>query len=423
MKRNLLGYEDRKNQKLCILCWIAYASTYICRLNYSAVMPELERLNVFPESQIAAISSAFFICYGLGQIVSGMLGDRLSPCLLIFAGLAVSALSNMAIFLINSFVPFIILWAVNGAVQSLVWTPILRTAGDYFSPYERERFGIHIASTVPLGTLASYGVSLVTLLLLPWKYVFLVCGAISLAASIYWLAGTGPIMTRKNKTRENTAVASEKERTHSAISWKKLMGLMASSGIFILTVSIIIQGTLKDSVTQWIPTFFSQRFTAGTGTSLALTMILPIINVTGAYFARFVNRYLKNELKTSMVFFAVAAVFLAALNFFGGNMILSLISMAGVTNCMFAINVMIITMVPLHFSSYGCVSTVGGILNAVAYIGCGALNMAAGSILQNSSSWSSLFALWLILALTAVIATGAACVPWNKFLRKESRAD
>lgn len=423
MKRNLLGYEDHKNQKLCILCWIVYASTYICRLNYSAVMPELEKLDVFPESQIAAISSAFFVCYGLGQIVSGMLGDRLSPRLLIFAGLAVSALSNMAIFFINSFVPFIILWAVNGAVQSLVWTPILRTAGDYFSPYERERFGIHIASTVPLGTLASYGVSLVTLLLLPWKYVFLVCGAVSLASSVYWLAGTGSIMTRKAKVPENAAVIPGKERVPSGISLKKLFGLMASSGIFILAISIIIQGTLKDSVTQWIPTFFSQRFTAGTGTSLAMTMILPIINVTGAYFARFVNRYLKNELKTSMVFFAVAAVFLAALNFFGGNMILSLISMAGVTNCMFAINVMIITMVPLRFSSYGCVSTVGGILNAVAYIGCGALNMAAGSILQNGSSRSSLFAMWLILALTAVIATGAACVPWNRFLRKESRAD
>lgn len=201
MKTNFLGYEHKKNQKSCILCWIAYASTYICRLNYSAVMPELEKLNVFPESQIAAISSAFFICYGLGQIVSGMLGDRISPRYMIFGGLAVSSLSNIAIFMVNSFFPFITLWAINGAVQSMVWTPILRTAGDYFSPYEREKFGIHIASTVPLGTLASYGVSLLTLLVLPWKYVFLVCGAISLAASAYWFMGTKNIITESGKAK------------------------------------------------------------------------------------------------------------------------------------------------------------------------------------------------------------------------------
>lgn len=419
MKTNFLGYEDKKNQKLCILCWIAYASTYICRLNYSAVMPDLEKLNVFPESQIAAISSAFFICYGLGQIVSGMLGDRISPRYMIFGGLAVSSLSNIAIFMVNSFFPFITLWAINGAVQSMVWTPILRTAGDYFSPYERERFGIHIASTVPLGTLASYGVSLLTLLVLPWKYVFLVCGIISLTASAYWFMGTKNMITEKEKVKPT-----ENEAKVPTLSYKKMIGLMASSGVFILTISIVIQGTLKDSVTQWIPTFFSQQFSTGTGTSLALTMILPIINVTGAYFARFANRYLRNELKTSMLFFAIAAAFLAVLNFFGNNIILSLICMAGVTNCMFAINVMIITMVPLHFSRYGCVSTVGGILNAVAYIGCGALNMVAGSILEKSgSSWSALFIMWLSLAVIAVIVTGIAVLPWNKFIRKEEEAD
>ncbi len=419
MKKNLLGYEDIKNQKLCILCWIAYASTYICRLNFSAVMPELEKLGVFPESQIAAISSAFFICYGLGQVVSGMLGDRFSPRYLIFTGLAVSALSNIAIFLVNTFIPFIILWALNGAVQSMVWTPILRIAGDCFSPYERERFGIHIASTVPLGTLASYGLSLLTLLFLPWKYVFLVCGAVSLAAAVYWITGTKNIITEKGKVSPP-----EGRPAPSSLSFKKLAGLMASSGIFILAISIVIQGTLKDSVTQWIPTFFSQRFSAGTGTSLALTMILPVINVTGAYFARFANRYLRNELKTSMLFFAAAAVFLAVLNFFGNNIILALICMAGVTNCMFAINVMIITMVPLHFSSYGCVSTVGGILNAVAYIGCGALNMAAGSVLERSgSSWSALFIMWLVLALAAVVSTGAAVIPWNRYMGKQEQAD
>lgn len=415
MKKNFLGYEDRKNQRLCILCWIAYASTYICRLNYSAVMPELEKLNVFPESQIAAISSAFFICYGIGQIFSGMLGDRISPRYMIFGGLAISSISNIIIFTVNSFFPFITLWAINGAVQSMVWTPILRTAGDYFSPYERERFGIHIASTVPLGTLSSYGVSLLTMLILPWKYVFLVCGLISLAASAYWFLGTKEIITKDGKVQ-----SSEEKKSSASLPYKKMLGLMASSGVFILTISIVIQGTLKDSVTQWIPTFFSQRFSTGTGTSLALTMILPIINVTGAYFARFANRYLRNELKTSMMFFAVAAAFLAILNFFGDNIILALICMAGVTNCMFAINVMIITMVPLHFSRFGCVSTVGGLLNAVAYIGCGALNMVAGSILENSgSSWSALFIMWLILAAIAVAATGIAVLPWNKFLNKE----
>lgn len=205
------------------------------------------------------------------------------------------------------------------------------------------------------------------------------------------------------------------------ISAEKLIRLMAVSGVFALMLSIAVMGTLKDSVTQWIPTFFVRQFGANTSTSLALTMILPVINVTGAYFSKFVNKYLKNELATSMVFFSIAGIFLTVLKFTGGSsIVLSLICMAGVTNCMFAVNVMLITMIPLRFSKFGCVSTVGGMLNMTAYIGCGALNLLAGAILEKSGeSWNSLFLMWLGLALAALIITVICLIPWKKFAQKE----
>ena len=80
-------------------------------------------------------------------------------------------------------------------------------------------------------------------------------------------------------------------------------------------------------------------------------MLLPIINVTGAWFAKAINRRVRNEPLTAVIFFAIAAVFLLLLRLFGSSsLVLSLVSMAVVTNCMFAINVMYITIVPLHFS-------------------------------------------------------------------------
>lgn len=416
MAKNFFGYGTKNKMNLFFLCWAAYFSTYICRLNYSAIMPELSAGNVFSSSQIAAVSSAFFICYGAGQFFSGILGDRLNTRLMIFGGLTISAISNILIFFVHSFPALLLLWAINGVVQSLVWSPVLKIASVYFNQNEKQKFGIDISTTVPLGTLSSYAVSLITLVFLPWHYVFLTCGILELCFAVVWICGT------KNLTQKLTPVSydTEKKENVKVMDFKSTTKLMLSSGVLLLLIPIAIQGTLKDSVTQWIPTFFKNEFGSKTTFSLALTMILPIINVTGAYFAKALNKKMKNEISVSAVFFGIAAVFLIVLKFFGSkNMIVALAAMAGVTNCMFAINVMLITMVPLWFNRSGRVSTIGGFLNAMAYMGCGGLNIVAGKILDSGTDWNRLFIMWLILALCAT-AVSLFCVPlWRKYIYSE----
>lgn len=413
MKQKHFGYRTAYNGQLFLLCWIAYFSTYICRLNFSAVMPDLISDGAFTQSQTASVSSAFFISYGVGQLFSGVLCDKASPRMLVFAGVFASGVSNILIYIFNnSYTAVIALWAVNGIAQALVWAPILKLAGDYFSEGEKLKFGVDISTTVPLGTLASYGVSLVTLLFAPWKYVFLISGLIVIAVAAYWYAGTHSLKKiPKSK-------AGPVQITAKAVSLGKLGKLIIISGTAALMIPIAIQGTLKDSVTQWIPTYLKNQYSMGTSLSLLLTMVLPIVNVTGAYLAKEVNKKLKNELATSAAFFGIAGAFLILLMTVGTkSALLSLICMAGITNSMFAINVMLITMVPLHYSGYGRTGTVGGLLNAVAYIGCGLLNIGAGEILEIGGGWSMLFIMWLAIAAAAAVITILCVKPWKKFIK------
>lgn len=413
MKQKHFGYRTAYNGQLFLLCWIAYFSTYICRLNFSAVMPDLISDGAFTQSQTASVSSAFFISYGVGQLFSGVLCDKASPRMLVFAGVFASGVSNILIYIFNnSYTAVIALWAVNGIAQALVWAPILKLAGDYFSEGEKLKFGVDISTTVPLGTLASYGVSLVTLLFAPWKYVFLISGLIVIAVAAYWYAGTHSLKKIPKSKAEPVQI------TAKAVSLGKLGKLIIISGTAALMIPIAIQGTLKDSVTQWIPTYLKNQYSMGTSLSLLLTMVLPIVNVTGAYLAKEVNKKLKNELATSAAFFGIAGAFLILLMTVGTkSALLSLICMAGITNSMFAINVMLITMVPLHYSGYGRTGTVGGLLNAVAYIGCGLLNIGAGEILEIGGGWSMLFIMWLAIAAAAAVITILCVKPWKKFIK------
>lgn len=388
-----LGYNSKRERNIFLLCFLAYSATYVCRLNYSSIIPELSSLGVLSESKIASVSSAFFICYGLGQIVSGIIGDKLNTRYMIFFGVFLSSISNIILCFFNSYPVLIIFWALNGLFQSLVWSPILKLASLEYDAKMCDRFGMQMSVTVPLGTVLSYAVSLVTLMFFEWKYVFLSCGLILLIVSIIWLLGTSKLHLRKSvkvETKENKVYI------------KDSLKILAATGTLILLIPIIVQATLKDSVTQWVPQFFSSQFNSNTSFSLLLTMFLPVVNVTGAFFSKSVNNKLKNEAKTSAVFFAIALLFLIILLIFSSkSMLLSLISMIMVTNCMFAVNVMLITIIPLKFAKYGNVSTVAGILNATAYIGCAASNQIAGGMLFHSS-WNTVIIFWLILAVVAI---------------------
>lgn len=414
MKKLQFKYKNTYSLKLFLACWVAYFSTYICRFNFSIVTPELIKNDVLTEPQIATVSSAFFICYGAGQLFSGILGDKISPRLLIFTGTFISAVSNILIFFFcGSHTALTLLWGLNGIVQSLVWSPILRIAGDYFDESGREKFGTDISTTVTLGTLASYGIGLITLLFLPWNYVFLTCGACTFIASVFWITET-----KKLKLYDNS-VFIKSDKANFVLSTQQFLKQFIISGCVILMIPIAIHGTLKDSVTQWVPTFFTEKFNLGTDISVFLAMILPVINVSGAYIARAINKKMRNVLSTALLFFTVTMFFLLLLRFLGTQSpAFALICLAVITTCMHAVNVMLITMVPLYFEKYGCVSTVGGILNSSAYIGCGILNLAAGAILNGGLSWNKLFLFWFLICAAAIVLTAVCSAVWKKFTSK-----
>lgn len=409
-----LGYKNKYSLKLFLICWAAYFSTYICRLNFSIVSPELVKNNVLSEAQIAVVSSAFFICYGIGQLFSGILGDKASPRLLVFLGTFISALSNILIFLFSkSYIALTFLWGINGIVQSLVWSPILRIAGDYFDKNDKQRFAADISTTVTLGTLSSYALGLVTMRFLEWNYVFLTCGISTLLISFLWIIQTGKLNLYNRSVQGHTA---EKKLD---LSLKQFIKMFFASGCAILIIPIAVHGTLKDSVTQWIPTFFADKFNFRTDISALLTMVLPIINVSGAYIARVIYKKLNDVMKTAVVFFSAAMLFFVVIRFIGTDSpIISLVCLAVVTTCMHAVNVLFITLVPLQFGKYGCVSTMGGMLNSSAYIGCGMLNIAAGNILNEDSSWNMLFLFWILLCIAAIIFTVICSFVWKKFVLK-----
>ena len=71
------------------------------------------------------IGTALFAAYGCGQIISGFLGDKLSPKLMILIGLSTSAVCNGMMPLLTNPLLMIPVWAVNGLAQACMWPPLV----------------------------------------------------------------------------------------------------------------------------------------------------------------------------------------------------------------------------------------------------------------------------------------------------------
>ncbi|HCL04436.1 MAG TPA: MFS transporter, partial [Lachnoclostridium phytofermentans] len=165
--------QSKKIQSMLFwLCWIVYFSTYLGRLNYSASLTEIIRAEGFDKGAAGLIGTAFFFSYGFGQLISGILGDNLKPHKMILVGVLGSGICNVAMGLSTSIWQMVAAWCMNGLLQSLIWSPIIKIFSDWIPKNRQKTFCININSSVPIGTFATYGITAFVVWKFHWRTMF-----------------------------------------------------------------------------------------------------------------------------------------------------------------------------------------------------------------------------------------------------------
>ena len=73
--------------RLFSLCFIAYMFSYFGRYDFSACQNAMMTEGIIDLASASLMSSAYFICYGAGQLINGAIGVRVSPKYMIACGL------------------------------------------------------------------------------------------------------------------------------------------------------------------------------------------------------------------------------------------------------------------------------------------------------------------------------------------------
>jgi len=99
-----------------------------------------------------------------------------------------------------------------------------------------------------------------------------------------------------------------------------------------------------------------------------------------------------------------------------------IICAAILTASMHGVNLFLIAYLPARFAKYGKASTVSGVTNACAYIGCAVYTYGLALIAQNIG-WSATALSWLIISGGGLIACIAAIPLWKRFVAGRSKVD
>lgn len=412
---NLKWINKRQQNLLFLFCWCAYVAVYLGRYNYSAALADMVVRGVMTKSQGGLIATCFYITYGSCQIFSGFLGDKLDSRWMVGIGLGVSGLMNLLIGMVSTWQVMLVFWMINGVAQSMVWSPMLRLLAEKL-PRERSlKAGIDIATTVPAGSILSYGITALTLFLVGWRGSFMAPGIILLAMCALWMLGVGNLEKHADTAGEEVTEAKKEESGPKA----KLMSILIPSGILIMMLAVMMQGALRDSVTTWMPTYLTEGFGLSAEVASIASMVLPIVNLIGVYVGSWLNKkVLKDEVLTAAVLFLIAAVTLGAIVLMKKPPLVPALLILGIANAAsHTVNTMLISLLPMYFARERRVSTLTGLLNAIVYVGSSISAYGIGAI-SDAAGWGMTQLIWCVISVAGTVLLFVARIKWAPYKKR-----
>jgi len=411
--------DSRKSAfvRLTALCTVVYFVSYISRINLSATMVELVRSGFAPENTVALALSICSVTYGVGQILSGWLGDHFKPQSVILAGFLITSAMNLSVAFLNDSRLLCAVWAVNGFAQALMWPPLLAILTKHLNSAEYSKACMWVSWGSSFGTIAVYAFSPVIISLLDYRFVFITSGAAALIMSVVW-----KIMYKKDFTGPGMLLPDDAPAVKPAVGTERpAVEKFTGSAIFLMgmvMLGIVMQGALRDGVSNWMPTLVSETFNLDSSVSILTGVFLPVFHIICTNIASRVYRGLiTNEMTGAGLIFAVgfvASLLLAILS--GSNVIVTVILLAVLVGCMHGVNLMLICYVPPHFRKYGHVSLVSGILNSSTYIGS-AISTYAIALFSGAFGWNGTLYLWAAIAAAGMLICLGFAKKWKAFTK------
>lgn len=375
-----------------IMCSVSYLAVYIARNILGVVSPKLIEEGIFTTEQIGKLSSIYFITYAIGQLINGVIGDRIKSKYMISIGLIMAGVCNFLFSALSgSWYTAYIAYGMTGFFLSMIYAPMTRVVAENTEPIYATRCSLGYTFSSFFGSpLAG-----VLAMLFVWQGVFLA------SSTALWIMGIVSftffsILERKGIIRYN--------RHHKEKEKGGGIKVLIQNQIVKFTMISIITGVVRTTVVFWLPTYFTQHLGFSSEDSSVIYMVATFLISMSAFVAVFLYERLKRNMDlTILLSFASASISFLLVSFIDNPVwnILFIITAVLLSNCASS---MLWSRYCPGLRDTGMVSSATGFLDCVSYLAAS----VSSTLFANAVSaigWGKLILVWFGLMVLGVIVS------------------
>ena len=398
---------DSRCKRAAWLCTLVYFASYVMRINFAVMIVKICSEMNLDKSELSVVLVGLTVSYGVGQVISGMLGDKIKPTDLLFFGVCAAAICNVAMFFCHSVPAMTVVWCVNGLAHAMLWPPMVRLLASNFNEKEYVYAVIRVSWGSSIATILLYLVCPVLLYVISWRYILLLCAAVGVVTAVLWRISSPKMF--------GTEVMADAKKDDKKETVKMPAAIYLP--VVLIMLGIIAQGVLRDGVTNWMPSYMMETFGMTEENSILTAVIPAIFSIVGfQVFGKLQQKLIKNEVLCACSIFGIAAASALVMFVISGGAAVSTLLMSIIIGCMHGVNLMLITVVPKRFVKYGRVSTVSGVLNACTYIGAAASTYGFAALAE-TKGWNFTVGMWAAVAVVGLVICLVTSFLWKKYYK------
>ncbi len=394
-----------KNVKnaICLgsLCSVAYLAVYIARNVLGAVSSQMTASGEFLESYIGDLLFFYYMCYAIGQLINGFIGDKIKARYMISFGLLFAGLTNLLFSLtaVNGSVGAMVAYGATGFFLAMIYGPMTKVVSENTEPHHATRcsLGYTFASFFgsPLaGLLATFFV---------WQTVFAVSSVALFVMAVACFA-LFLVMEKKGIVKYGQ-YKTEKSKGGS-------IKVLFRYRIVKFSLIAAITGVVRTALISFLTEYFDDFLGFGDKASVVFTVVTAVISAS-AFVSVFVYECLHRNMDlTILIMFSLSACFFLAV-YFVGNPIVNVIFLVLAIMASNSAATMLWSRYCPSLRDTGMVSGATGFLDFLSYMAAALASTLIGRAITGIG-WSNLILILMGLMLCGV----AVALPYDKFKRK-----
>ncbi len=372
------------------LCAVAYLAVYFARNVLSAVTPQMIADGVATTEYIGSLSSVFFMTYAVGQLINGLIGDKIKAKYMIGLGLALAGIVNILFtFLLPvSTMSATVAYALTGFFLSMIYGPMTKVVAENTEPPYTTRCSLGYTFSSFLGTPMAGVVAAV----LAWQGVFISSGAFLIVMGIMVFL-VFSLFERKGFVKYNLYINENKQ--------KGKLGTLIERGIIKFTVVSIVTGVIRTTVVFWMPTYISEHLGFSPKNSALIFTVASLVISSTAFVSIFLYEKLGYNLNLTLFIEFLASALFFALTYFVENPVVNICLLVLAVLAGDGAATMLWSRYCPSLRDTGMVSGATGYLDFVSYMAAS----ISSTIFANAVSdigWGNLILIWCGLMVIGV---------------------